>query len=98
MPSSERVEKLRRDIADLDTFMASGVFLKWCEARQVEADSFNFQISQTAQSFNEVIELRAKRDNTLEVASTFEDIRENLKTELDKQLEADNKVSAESTQ
>ncbi len=91
-----RLEQLRKNLTDLEGFIDNEVFAKFKEAREVECSIYNQDIAYVAQSWDEVVTLRAKRQNTLEILTTFEEMRENLKAEIVKQAESDTKLASES--
>lgn len=91
---SERSDKLKQNLLDLEVFMSTEVYVKWKAAREIEAQIFNADVAQSAASWDEVVGLRAARDNTLLLQSSFEELRDNLRTELNAVVEEDTQIAS----
>lgn len=90
-------ERLRENLAALDAWLNSPSHVGWVAAREEEVRQFNQQIAEVAGSWEEVLILRAKRENTLEITHSFEDTRQTLKEELDKVIEEETQLAAART-
>lgn len=92
--SDVRSDVLRQRIVDLTVFMATEVFQVWKQSRGTEVYIFNQQVAETAGSWDEVIALRAARDNTSTLQESFEELRDSLETELNVVVEEETKIAS----
>lgn len=90
------IDALRENLAALCAFIDSRAFVGWCAARDAEVAIFDQQIAYDAESWEDVVRLRSARQNTEMLKQSFEETRGDLKAELDRAIEAETKIAAES--
>lgn len=89
-------EQLKSRLVTLLAWLETQEFLAWLAARDAEIESFNQQILFTAQSWDEIVRLRALRENTDAVKQSFEDARHLLEKAIDDAVEAETQMATTS--